>query len=1036
MKDKRPSVVVIVDTDEKQKFLTGNVPDALIISLEKHLEYWNVCRKELYDDLLQYKEIVKSSKSVYASSADYIANDTAFYLCLSTIGVVSYFSFDYDVVNRADFVSSAIQNATLVTENELKARYANMKISIFFKCNISKILQWYLDKENLADAKDISKISISYPAILSLKFICDTEEEIESFIPEEFERVSIVYQYGGVQFEAHNRLRFKQKDKDELEAFIMRVSNVNNRHIVKKYTREQKNIKPPKLVTTLEMERIGVTVFRQSIEDTHKIIEELRSGNIQIDGYKGPLITSAKTRSTKISASIVPKILELINSKFGDTVIATDYSHLICEGESEKEAIRPLYFESNFMPSNIRKHLTEDQYKVYSFLFHRTVAAFMKDAIVDYSEVVMDVEGNEFKSFFSKILQDDTGNEYQGWTRLGPLLASYEYDMLSENQEIPSRLTKSQELFKKDGEVLDTRTHVSHERNPKRFGEGRLKNYLVSNGVLPELSSFDAIKHIKEQDLARSSSGVMIPTALGRLVHYVLKENAPWLFDDEFIEFYVDSIESVLSGDLEEEAVLEGFYLKEYDFKKKLGIRDSDSSISQDWLVNRAKSIAKKINVQLSEEILRNRKLLMEFVNANDPDSENLGKCPSCKKGGIHEKEKGFFCDNMECRFVVWKSNMLGFFEYFQKHINERDLKDIVKIILSKKKCLVDNLVNPKDENAKRMNVNITFGFNEKYKRWGVEFYKPKKQKPSKEQEIAPQTPDSSSDGHAQEETKEQKERRLLMEKAYKDQLTRAYNRYKMEEDISNIFKKGKHAVAFFDIDNFKSVNDTYGHKVGDDILRALSDSIHDSIRGIKNCYFYRYNGEEFCLVVASESADNHRSIVEEVFNNIKNIACDNGQGSRIGITVSVGVAYCDDGDFEKTISEADSFVYAAKESGKNQIVYNDSKAVQSKNNQDKSNDALLQYVGKDVIIIMTEDEAICNDSSFVMAQEKTYIAIKKIREVSEIMSTVKFASILSVKDFKIALMEKYLVLLEEMEDMSIMNGSPEYRDFTEKEVL
>ena len=51
-------------------------------------------------------------------------------------------------------------------------------------------------------------------------------------------------------------------------------------------------------------------------------------------------------------------------------------------------------------------------------------------------------------------------------------------------------------------------------------------------------------------------------------------------------------------------------------------------------------------------------------------------------------------------------------------------------------------------------------------------------------------------------------------------------------------------------------------------------------------------------------------------------------------------------------------------------------------------------------------------------------------------MSTVKFASILSVKDFKIALMEKYLVLLEEMEDMSIMNGSPEYRDFTEKEVL
>ena len=156
---------------------------------------------------------------------------------------------------------------------------------------------------------------------------------------------------------------------------------------------------------------------------------------------------------------------------------------------------------------------------------------------------------------------------------------------------------------------------------------------------------------------------------------------------------------------------------------------------------------------------------------------------------------------------------------------------------------------------------------------------------------------------------------KLLSHEAEHDQLTTVYNRYKLTQDLNT--KLYKYA-AMIDIDFFKKVNDTFGHKAGDRALQQLSSSLlryaTDDFR------VYRYGGEEFLILARTDEKD-FLDRLNMIWEDLELTFCLR-QGEKL--TVSIGAVHS-----EKTyslIGEADKNLYSAKNNGRHQVWYNNSK--------------------------------------------------------------------------------------------------------------
>jgi diguanylate cyclase len=123
-------------------------------------------------------------------------------------------------------------------------------------------------------------------------------------------------------------------------------------------------------------------------------------------------------------------------------------------------------------------------------------------------------------------------------------------------------------------------------------------------------------------------------------------------------------------------------------------------------------------------------------------------------------------------------------------------------------------------------------------------------------------------------------------------------------------------SIAFIDVDNFKEINDTYGHSVGDMVLRKVAETISQQIRW--NDFVARYGGEEFIVVLPDCNPDEAYEIVERVRISIAKLQI-RVQKYSIAVTVSAGIASFPDLAASELIEVADKTLYQAKAQGRNQ---------------------------------------------------------------------------------------------------------------------
>lgn len=157
---------------------------------------------------------------------------------------------------------------------------------------------------------------------------------------------------------------------------------------------------------------------------------------------------------------------------------------------------------------------------------------------------------------------------------------------------------------------------------------------------------------------------------------------------------------------------------------------------------------------------------------------------------------------------------------------------------------------------------------------------------------------------------------RKLFDLSAQDHLTKTFNRRKIDRSFkTNIFSK-RISVLLIDFDDFKKVNDNYGHHIGDEVLSTSIELINTQIR--KDDYVVRWGGEEFVVILHECDLDQAYNIAESLR---KQIAENHFTfNENIKITVSIGVAYKEEKEsIYETINRADKALYKAKDNGKNQ---------------------------------------------------------------------------------------------------------------------
>ena len=161
------------------------------------------------------------------------------------------------------------------------------------------------------------------------------------------------------------------------------------------------------------------------------------------------------------------------------------------------------------------------------------------------------------------------------------------------------------------------------------------------------------------------------------------------------------------------------------------------------------------------------------------------------------------------------------------------------------------------------------------------------------------------------------------------DSLTGLFNSRHLHEQLPAEIERAKRysrplSLLVLDCDNFKSVNDNFGHLGGDRVLQNLAHSIRQCLR--RSDFAFRYGGEEFVVALPETDGAAAQTIAERLRVLFSSLKTQAPSGEPIRCTVSIGISVCNQGDEEDSlIRRADEACYRAKQAGKNRVVLADS---------------------------------------------------------------------------------------------------------------
>lgn len=483
---------------------------------------------------------------------------------------------------------------------------------------------------------------------VALRIICDREEEINAFVPEEYWSLDADFKIKGekkpiiAKFYGTPNGKMTIHNKEELDEILEKLEGAEYKVSDVKLSERTKKAPVPFTTSTLQQEAAKTLNF--STQKTMRLAQQLYEG-VAIKG-KGTvgLITYLRTDSTRISEEAKHAAKDFIHETYGDQYVEEIEK---VKGDSKRiqdahEAIRPTYVE--LTPVVVKESLSRDQFRLYQLIWKRFVASRMKAARYETTSVKIDGGGYRFTCSASKVLFDGFMSVYTSEED------KVETNTLSTGLDVNVGLGLEQ---------LDPKQHFTQP--PAHFTEASLVKTLEEQGIGRPSTYAPTITTIIQRRYVAKENKNLYVTELGEVVNHIMCQAFPSIVDVNFTANLEGLLDCVEDGKVDWKNVLRNFYPDLEEAIKAAEKELEEYKIEDEVTDIKCDECGRNMVIKYGPH----GKFLacpgFPDCRYTKPYLEKIGvACPNCGKDVVIRKTKKgrkyFGCENNpECDFMSWQ---------------------------------------------------------------------------------------------------------------------------------------------------------------------------------------------------------------------------------------------------------------------------------------------------------------------------------------------------------------------------------------------
>ncbi|MEX0849724.1 MAG: type I DNA topoisomerase [Candidatus Dependentiae bacterium] len=389
---------------------------------------------------------------------------------------------------------------------------------------------------------------------VALRLICEREEAIRNFKPDEYWSITGTFEHNKDKFDAvltHiNKKKIEIKDKKKADEVVAEIKKNNYVVTEVKDKKRIKNPVAPFMTSTLQQAAFNRMGF--SVKKTMTIAQKLYEG-LPFKDPSSPvaLITYMRTDSLRLSDTAIGQARDYIGKTFDKTYLPTKANVYAKGGKAQDahEAIRPI--DTSITPEIAKKYLSRDEARLYELIWQRFVACQMKSAIYAQRQVVIDGGKYTFKVTGSTLIFDGFLKVY-----------GVDEDEKEKKTAIPKDIKAKDPLGLKK---INPKQHFTQP--PPKYSEGSLVKELEKEGIGRPSTYAAILSTIQARKYVTLEKKRFMPTELGMAVTKMLVDNLPKIMNVKFTALMEEDLDKIAQGELERDALLREFYAA---FKKDL----------------------------------------------------------------------------------------------------------------------------------------------------------------------------------------------------------------------------------------------------------------------------------------------------------------------------------------------------------------------------------------------------------------------------------------------------------------------------------
>ena len=396
-------------------------------------------------------------------------------------------------------VKHSVENPRGIDMDMVQAQQTRQILDKLVGYKLSPVLWKQIGNRNLSAGRVQS---------VALRMICEREEEIEAFVPQEYWSIHANLDKDGKTFEAElSKIKGKAvektvKNKDEAQKIVDFLTSYPSEFDVTKVTKKSTKRKPTAPFITSTMQRAASSKLGFGVQKTMQVAQKLYEG-IEIDGTPVGLITYMRTDSVRVSDDAQSMAKDFILGNYGEKYYP-EKPNIYVKGKQNvqdaHEAIRPSYPERT--PESIKKYLDNDQYKLYKLIWEKFMSSQMTPADIANKTVEIKAGDYTLKAGTSKVTFDGFLKVYN--------------DADEEEQEAEAKIPDLNEGDKVKCLKVEPKQHFTQP--PPRYNEASLVKALEEYGIGRPSTYATIITVIQTRKYVEKKDKALHPTLLGRTV--------------------------------------------------------------------------------------------------------------------------------------------------------------------------------------------------------------------------------------------------------------------------------------------------------------------------------------------------------------------------------------------------------------------------------------------------------------------------------------------------------------------------------------